>query len=181
MKNMMLRAKNWSNTAQWLCVLSLCVFVACKGPTNPPDTPTDPDNPHKTEAIAGNVARPTWTAPTDYDMSSSMTAVAKADLSYYYSAQLDTAKYQLSEDDILAAFAGSECVGVAEQKNGLFYMYITAPTSGAGEQSLTPIVFRYYSVTLKNIFVSEDHFMFTNDKVLGSVSKPYVPVLVVEK
>ena len=67
-----------------LCAL-MCMVAGCKSdpqkdPTNPdtPVTPVDPPSP--TETLKGNIARPTWTTPTDYDYTSSMTAVLKVDL-----------------------------------------------------------------------------------------------------
>jgi hypothetical protein len=123
------------------------------------------------ESIIWTADKPAWTAPADYDMSSSMTAVVKVDLSALYTAeQLAAANYRYSPDDLLAAFSGTTCLGVGTYKEeyGAYWLYIAAPENG-GE-----VTIRHYSATLKNIFVSES-FPFSNDTNLGSASKPYTP------
>ncbi len=145
-----------------LCVLSLCTFFGCKDKKNEP------------ESLVGSVAKPAWTALADYDMTSSMTAVVKVSLSANYTAeQLSAASYQLSTSDIVAAFAGNECLGVATPQDGLFFLYICAPTKG--EQ----VTLKYYSAALKNIFTAEP-FAFANDTQLGSVAAPYKPAFVLQ-
>ena len=98
--------------------------------------------------------------------------------SCYTAEQLSTVNYQLSTDDMLAAFSGDELVGVAEplplqgdggQEEGLlFFLYICAPTKGED------ITLKYYSSVLKNIFIAEP-FAFANDTQLGSIANPYMP------
>lgn len=155
-----------------LCTMSLCALVGCKD-QNPPVNPDDPKN----TPIHGNVAAPAWAAPAEYDMSSSMTVIAKVDLSVYYAAQLDTANYQLMDNDLLAAFAGNECLGVVKPVNGKFYLYICAPSVGNQQTASVPVVIRYYSHSLRNVFVSVDNFLFMNDATKGSADQPYVPQL----
>lgn len=159
-----------------LCTLSFCAllscFTGCKGKQPEPLDPTDPKN----QAIAGNVSKPEWTAPAEYDMGASMTAVVKVDLSVNYAAQLDTCAYQLASGDLLAAFAGDECLGVDTLHEDLFFLYVCAPTSED-----TNVTLRYYSATLRNIFVAENVFKFVNDDNKGTASDPFTPSFLVEK
>ena len=121
------------------------------------------------KSIIGSTEQPSWTAPMDYDMTSSMTAIVKIDLSgVYTSEQLSAAKYELTDGDLVAAFAGNECLGVAELQDGLYYLYICAPTS---EQDVT---IHYYSKVLKTIFRSAP-FAFADGGHLGSIASPYTP------
>ncbi len=136
------------------------VFNACKGKQNEP------------ESIVGNAARPTWTASADYNLTASMTAVIKVDLSVTYPEQVQTLnKTIVNENDILAAFDGDKCVGVAQFTDGLFYLFITE-----GEY----IRLRYYSSLLKNTFVCLETITFRNDEQLGTVSEPFIPNFVME-
>ncbi len=156
-----------------LCAL-MCMVAGCKSdpqkdPTNP-DTPVTPvDPPAPTETLKGNIARPTWTTPTDYDYTSSMTAVLKVDLLAAYP---ELAKdYVLQDKDLLAAFIGDKCLGVASPTDGLFYMYIVG-----SEGSVT---LQYWSAFYSNTFVAKNAFDFQNDAHLGTVSKPVKPSFVV--
>ncbi len=127
------------------------------------------------QSIIGSTDKPVWSAPTDYDMTSSMTAVVKVDLSKTFTAdQLAAANYQLTDDDLVAAFAGEECLGVTTPKDGLFFLYICAPATS------TDITLRHYSNALKTILTSEP-FTFVGDGHLGTVSEPYTPAFVAEK
>ena len=152
-----------------LCALTLCTFFGCKGKENKP------------ESIIGTTEKPTWTAPANNDMTSSMTAVVKVDLAAGYTAeQLSAANYQVSEDDIVAAFSGDECLGIAgplslrDGQGEVFFLYICAPTNDG------KVTLRYYSAALKNIFISEP-FAFVNDTQLGSVAEPYTPTFIINK
>ena len=148
-----------------LCTLSLATFFGCK-------------NGHEPESLFGNTEKPSWSAPANYDMTSSMTAVVKVDLSANYPSA--TTQYQLSTEDILAAFSGDDCLSIAhpismgEGQGEGFFLYICAPTQGKN------VTLRYYSSVLKNIFVAEP-FAFVNDTQLGSVAKPYMPLFAIEK
>ena len=128
---------------------------------------------NKPETITGNVAAPAWTAPEKYDMTSSMTAIIRVDLAVNYPDQVAKAQWQVAEGDVLAAFSGETCLGVAELVDGLYYLYITAPSEG------TNVKLKYYSAALKNIFVSEP-ITYSNDAHLGSESAPYIPLLTVQ-
>lgn len=152
------------------CVL-LLLAVGC---SNEPDT------------FIGNQEKPTtWTVPDDYDMTTSMTAIVKVDLSLTYPEQMksvsDTVQL-LSENDLLAAFVDSTCLGVAQFVEGLFFLYITTP---AGEASLLTnhqsVTLRYYSAYFKNTFEALDAFLFANDTQQGTVSQPFKPEFLMVK
>ena len=148
-----------------LCALSFITLFGCKNKDKEPVS----------RSVTGNVTNVDWTAPEDHDPASSMTAVIAVDMfTLYTGEQLFAANYELTADDVVAAFAGNECVGTAEQINGLFFLFICAPA--ADEQ----IAIRYYSSRLKHIYVSE-LIPFRNDTRLGTVSEPYTPNFIVEK
>ena len=136
-----------------MLIVSGCKSDPQKDPTNPvaPDTPVDPPAP--TETLKGDIARPTWMAPSDYDYTSSMTAVLKVDLLAAYP---ELAKdFVLQDKDLLAAFIGDKCLGVASPTDGLFYMYIVG-----SEGSVT---LQYWSAFYSNTFVAKNAFDFQND------------------
>ena len=156
MKNMMLPAKSCSIL---LCAL-LLLAAGCKKDKNEPET------------LNGNVARPTWTNPTTYDYSSSMTAIVKVDLKAQYPDM--AADFVLQSKDLLAAFAGGKCVGVGSQlENGLFNLMIV-DAEGA-------VTLRYYSAHYNNLFEAKDAFAFKNDGRVGSIDSPFKPAFVVAK
>ncbi len=125
------------------------------------------------DSIIGNQSKPEWTATADYDITASMTAIVRIDLSKSFSEErLAAAGYSLSNDDLTGAFSGDECLGTAQLKDGVFYLFISAPKSGGG------VSLKYYSATLKNTFMAES-LPFKNDEQLGTVSTPYTPVWVV--
>ena len=98
-----------------LATLALLLMVAgCKNNEKPEDI----------KSLKGNEARPTWTEPDEYDYTSSMTALIRIDLAAQYPAA--AADFAVQADDVLAAFAGNECLGVAELQDGLFYLYFRA-------------------------------------------------------
>ncbi len=144
-----------------LCALTLCTS-GCKNGNEP-------------ESLISSVEKPDWTAPADYEMTSSMTAVVKVNLSTTYTAeQLSAANYQVSEEDIMAAFCGDECLGLATPQEGIFFLYICKPAEGEN------VKIRYYSYVLKNIFTSEP-FTYTNDAQLGTIAAPFMPQFAIEK
>lgn len=145
-----------------LCTLSLCTLVGCKKGNEP-------------ETFVSNVSRPTWTVPSDYDYTSSMTAVIKVDLAAQYP---DIAKdFVLDSNDLLAAFSSETCLGVASPNDGLFYLYIAAPITG----NPSSVTLRYYSAHYKNLFEAKDAFEYRNDTNLGTVAEPFVPTFIVAK
>lgn len=138
------------------CLL-LFVAVGCKGSSD------DPEN------RKGNVPRPTnWVAPTDYDYSSSMTAIIRL-----------PAALQATQkaEDLLAAFdAAGHCLGVASLstksggEKGLFFLYITAPANEADNS----ISLQYWSAHWTNIFTHTDAFVFATDARQGTMDQPFV-------
>lgn len=127
----------------------------------------------KKASLNGNVARPTWTAPAEADMTSSMTAVIKVDLAAQYPDQ--TADWQRTDDDLLAAFAGEKCLGIAKwvEEGNAYWLYI-ASTDGY-------VTLKYYSTHYKNLFVAENAFQYLNDTWKGTVAEPFIPQFVVAK
>lgn len=171
MKDMTLPAKSCS-----ILLCALLLFAAgCKNdPEKEPESPQQEEQ-RAPQTLNGNAGKPAWEVTKDYDMTSSMTAVVKADLLASYP---DLAKdFALEDDDLLAAFSGETCLGVASPQDGLFFLYIGAPVTG----NPSSITLRYYSTHYKNIFVATDEFSFVNDAHLGTVANPVVPKLVVVK
>ena len=128
------------------------------------------------DALIGGVEKPAWTATSDYDLSSSMTAVVKVDLAGSFTAEeLSAVKYEASTNDELAAFAGTTCLGVGtwNAEYGAYWLYITAPSEGE------EIVLRYYSAALKQIFVATATLPFHNDTQVGNAAAPYTPKWIV--
>ena len=173
MKNMTSPARNSnrriSGLCSVLCVLSvLTVFLtACDKKNDPTPTPTEQD-------LNDNVARPTWTVPEDYDYSSSMTAV----IAVHQLCGVALSDSAVGSNDLLAAFIGEECHGIAAYDDGLFYLYIAGPTANANANAVT---LRYYSAHYKNLFEARDAFHFVNDANLGTVAEPLIPAFVVVK
>ena len=143
-----------------LCALLLLAAGCKKEEQNTPET------------FVSDKARPTWTVPEAPDMTSSMTAVIKVDLKAQYPDQ--AADFVLDANDLLAAFQGETCLGIADLQDGLFYLYI----AGVNDE---PITLRYYSAHYKNQFEAKDAFPFVNDDHLGTVAAPYIPAFVVIK
>ena len=176
MKNMMLQVRNSNKsnspkgvltviTVSLLTVLST-VLIGCKDKNAP-------------ETFNGDVARPTWTAPTKYDYSSSMTAVIKVDLKAQYPDK--AADFVLDNNDLLAAFSGDECLGTASPQDGLFFLYIAGPSSLQGGDGGRLITLRYYSAHYKNLFEAVNAFPFVNDTQQGTIAEPFKPAFVVAK
>ena len=102
--------------------LATCALLLLAAGCKPKEEPIDPQ-----KALYGNVARPEWVAPEDYDYTSSMTAVIRVDLKAQYPDA--AADFVLDDQDLLAAFIGDECCGVATPQDGLFYLYISSPVT----------------------------------------------------
>ena len=148
-----------------LCAVLLLAAGCKKEEPNQPDQPVTPTE--QTETIAGNVSNPGWAVPEPYDLSSSMTVIAKVDLALTYT-EAELAGWSLNAGDMLAAFNGEQCLGVATPQDGLFYLYITPPEN-EGQVAL-----KYYSAAVSNIFVT-DPIPYVNDEKLGTVAEPYTP------
>lgn len=123
------------------------------------------------ETFASDQPCPTWATLENYDYNSSMTAVVKVNLKAQYPDQ--ATDFVIKDDDLLAAFSGETCLGIASPLDGLFYLYV-AGTEGA-------VTLRYYSAHYKNLFKAEDAFTFQNDARLGTPDNPFVPTFVVVK
>ena len=166
MKNMMSQVKNCNPSSLRplvLCTLSLCTLLCSLFLTGCKDKGPD--------TFAGKQSRPVWTAATDYDMSASMTAVVKVDLNTQY--PVLAKDFAVEDQDLLAAFADGQCIGVAEPQEGLFFLYITGTDK--------PVTLRYYSAHYANLFETKDTFEFANDTQLGTVSEPFTPTWTVAK
>jgi hypothetical protein len=160
-----------------LCIFTVAALLmtSCKK-----DDKSEPEQQEQgqgtTETLVSNLPRPSWAAPDTTDMTSSMTAVITVDLRAQYP---NLAKdYELNEEDLIAAFAGNTCLGVASPMEDLFFLYVAGPT---GKIEANDITLRYWSKQYKNIFVATDAFPFVNDSHLGTVAEPLTPAFVVEK
>lgn len=138
----------------------------------------EPVNPDK-QSFSANVARPEWAAPKDYDCASSMTAVVQVDLAAQYPTL--AADFVLDDNDLIAAFSGETCLGTATPDDGLFFLYVTWPSSLQGEEGEWLVTLRYYSAHYKNIFEAKDAFPYVNDSRQGSADTPFLPAFVVTK
>ncbi len=128
-------------------------------------------------SLVGNKPQPTWQAPAEYDLSTSMTVILKVSLTPSFTeAQLVAANYQHSADDRLAAFEGETCLGVGEYKAqyNAYWLYIDAPQNG------DKVTIKYYSAALKNIFVATEALVYSSHGMIGSISEPYTPLWVIE-
>ncbi len=101
-----------------------------------------------------------------------MTAVIKVDLAAQYPDI--AADFVLMDNDLLAAFSGKTCLGVASPNEGSFYLYIGAPVG------LTPtsVTLRYYSAHYKNLFEAKDAFPYVSDTQQGNADEPFIPAFV---
>lgn len=174
MKNMMSLVKNSNRLLIAVLTVLTVFFAGCKDKNDPEQPqPEQQTQPQQTETLAGNVARPSWSVPSDYDVTSSMTVVVKvANLN----GSIDNSPI-VNDDDLLAAFFGETCLGVASPQNGLFFLYIAAPVTG----NPSSVTLRYYCAHYKNIFEAKDAFLFSNDTNLGTVAEPFIPAFVVAK
>lgn len=150
-----------------LCSLSMVMLVLFSG--------CKKDKEQAPETFVSDKARPVWTAPEKSDMTSSMVAVVKVDLKAQY--PNIAADFALNENDLLGAFAGEQCLGVATVQEGYFFIYINGPEATASSQ----VTLRYYSAQYKNIFEAKDAFPFRNDDILGTIANPFIPSFVVVK
>ena len=158
-----------------LCIAScglLLLLAGCKKEEPKPQPQPDPQP--QEQSLAGNVERPTWTTTDDYDYTSSMTAVIRVDLKEQYP---EAAKdFAVNENDLLAAFVGEDCLGVAELVDSLYFLFINSPKEQA---EAAKVSLRYYSTQYKNLFVAADAFAYVNNDTIGTYNAPYVPAFVV--
>lgn len=158
--------KKYASFQYLMILLVLSLLVGCKKENS---KPTTPDGTEVSEIPRGSVPIPDWQVSSDYDYSS-MTVIAQVDLTTTYTA-LTPNDWQVDSTDLLAAFAGSECIGVTKPVNNLFFLYITSPSQNNEDISLW-----YYSVRLRNIFQADTKLTFVNGDRQGSVSDPLRPL-----
>ena len=152
MKNMMSLVRNCNLLLLSILLLSV---AGCKKGVNEPQT------------IHGNQPRPSWVVTDESNLQSSVTATIKV-TTLNGQAIDDT---MVGADDLLAAFIGEKCVGIAEYKDGLFYLYLSAEEG--------TVTLRYYSAYYTNLFEVKDAFVYRNNASIGTVSEPYCPQWVV--
>ena len=152
MKNMMSLVRNCKLLLLSILLLSV---AGCKKDVNEPQT------------IHGNQPRPSWVVTDESNLQSSVTATIKV-TTLNGQAIDDT---MVGADDLLAAFIGENCVGIAEYKDGLFYLYLSAEEG--------TVTLRYYSAYYTNLFEVKDAFVYRNNASIGTVSEPYCPQWVV--
>ena len=152
MKNMMSLVRNCKLLLLSILLLSV---AGCKKGVNEPQT------------IHGHQPRPSWVVTDESNLQSSVTATIKV-TTLNGQAIDDT---MVGADDLLAAFIGEECVGIAEYKDGLFYLYLSAEEG--------TVTLRYYSAYYTNLFEVKDAFVYRNNASIGTVSEPYCPQWVV--
>ena len=164
MKNMMSLVRNCN--LLFLCILLLSV-AGCKKDVNEPQPVPVPVPATEEQTIHGNQPRPSWVVTDESNLLSSMTAIIKV-TTLNGQAIDDT---MVGADDLLAAFIGEKCVGIAEYKDGLFYLYLSAEEG--------TVTLRYYSAYYTNLFEVKDAFVYRNNASIGTVSEPYCPQWVV--
>ena len=155
MKNILSPVKSFS-----LFILAAALFFAA---CDKKDEPTPEKN------LYGNAARPTWTAPVNPDPNTSMTAV----IAVQKLEGVSIPDSCVSANDVLAAFSGETCLGIAKYEEGLFFLYITQPTANANAVTL-----RYWSAHYTNLFIAADAFPFVNDTQQGTPDTPFIPAFV---
>ena len=154
----------------FMAFLVVCLVAGCHKEED--DDNNNNNNPVPTEdpvIPSGNVPTPDWQAPSEYDYSSSMTVIAQVDLTETYTLTADD--WEVDTADLLAAFAGEECVGVTKPVGDLFFLYITPPS-----QENEEVLLRYYSTRLRNVFQATTPLTFVNGDRIGSVNDPFRPL-----
>ena len=117
----------------------------------------------------GNVERPSWTTNSNYDYSSSMTAIVRVELIQTFPDNGDIFVY--GEGDLLAAFVDDECVGVASMVDGLYFLYMALPDNYNSSANIV-INLHYYNASLKRIFLSESSLEYQSDACIGTADNP---------
>ena len=164
MKNMMSLVRNCNLLLLSILLLSV---AGCKKDVNEPQPVPVPVPATEEQTIHGNQPRPSWVVTDESNLQSSMTAIIKV-TTLNGQAIDDT---MVGADDLLAAFIGENCVGIAEYKDGLFYLYLSAEEG--------TVTLRYYSAYYTNLFEVKDAFVYRNNASIGTVSEPYCPQWVV--
>ena len=123
-------------------------------------------------SLYGKVDKPAWTVTSNPDIATSMTAVIRVQAL----GDKVVADSLVTSSDVLAAFIDEQCCGIADYKDGLFYLYISAKAGETKQVSL-----RYWSAEFTNLFEARDAFPFVNDTQKGTVAEPFTPAFVVVK
>jgi len=154
------------------CAL-LLLAAGCKHNNEPVDPVAPVDPVVAPDTITGNLDAPAWEPSSAFDMTSSMTAVVRVDLSLTYPDQVaELGLTAPAEGDLVAVFDGEVCMAVSDCIDGLFYLCVAKGTDAGLTGELQ---FRYYSTGLRNIFVSSETVPFRNETRLGTYSDPYTP------
>ena len=164
MKNMMSLVRNCNLLLLSILLLSV---AGCKKDVNEPQTVPVTVPATEEQTIHGNQPRPSWVVTDESNLQSSMTAIIKV-TTLNGQAIDDT---MVGADDLLAAFIGEKCVGIAEYKDGLFYLYLSAEEG--------TVTLRYYSAYYTNLFEVKEAFVYSNNASIGTVAEPYSPQWVV--
>lgn len=174
--NKLMFTKNYIKFVFVIVAIMTLMLASCNI-SEPPDKPNEKETPNDTVKLGGNVQVPTWAVDSNYDYSTSMTAIVKVDLTINYALAVDgegklVDSNIIDSNDLLAAFIGNTCVGVANPTEGLFYLYINDDNSA---EAVKNISLRYYSAKLQNMFEAKDVLVFKNDDRIGTVSEPFTP------
>lgn len=104
---------------------------------------------------------PDWKVDNTSSFTQSMTATIA----------LDESIRDVQGNDLIAAFAGDECVGVTnyDVRSSRFYLYINEPQQ-SGEKQLTLI---YYNTKTRTLRHWPRIIDYVTDRILGTVSKPF--------
>jgi hypothetical protein len=151
-----------------------------------PTTPVTPVTPSKTDTVPTNpdtipvvVNEPTWTVDLTGTETTAPTWQAPAGGVYQYSMTAiiglsDFLQSYADNGDIISAFIGNECRGVASPQSvdgkSLFFLYIRGNASETQK-----ITLKYYSVKNKITYTCADLMSFTQNGTYGKASEPAVP------
>lgn len=144
----------------------IMLAASCSGDDNSINNPTDKVNRPSWSAEIGRKAdsAPTWVPVSDESLTSSMTITAG--LSDNFTA------ITVTEDDMLAAFSGQTCLGVATPmftySKPRFYLYVLPPTD-----SKKMVTLAYYNAKSNKLYYWVDAIHFENNKTVGSVLHAY--------
>lgn len=154
----------------WATLLAVALLAACSKENNNNNNTTPVDTIPERDIPTGTLRAPEWVVDSNYDYSSSMTAVVAVDLARTYP-DITPADWQLDTADRLGAFVGNSCIGLTAPSDSLFFLYIVTPPQDAEGD----IQLRYYSAQLHNIFLSDTLLHFENGARIGSVADPLTP------
>lgn len=86
---------------------------------------------------------------------------------------------QATADDVMAAFVGTECRGMAkaeQAENGEYVFRMEINGSMGAEE---PVTLKYYSTRNKYLYQAPSVFTFANGASYGTVSEPRIPSFVI--